>query len=452
MGIELAKAFITVRSDMSRVEPDIKGVQPGVENALRGVIGSANRLMGMLGASLAVGYLAKIGIQTAAAAEQSQIAFETMLGSGKEAQDLLKRLTEFAAKTPFNMPGITAAARGLVMFGERGDQLMDTLKALGNAAAGTSSDFGMIALIYNQIRGVGKLLTQDFRQLSTRGVLSLQDIAKYFGVTAEAAQEMLSKGKISFEDVRGILKGLSEEGGRFANMMEKQSRSLAGLWSTLKDNLGILLRKIAEQFMPIMKNIVWVVNAIIDRFGWLIPTVTKFGVVILTVVSVVWTINKAMWAFKMAQQAAAKASIMLQAANNPAGLAKVTAGLIAAAGVIAYMESKLAEAEETTGDWKKQVEDLKGELGAVGEAGVVPEAAPGAVPGAGAAAAKARPLLEVGFVGLAEMGKQIQQAMVKPKEEVQKMMLGELKDQTKVLQEIQRGQLGQRELALVGPE
>jgi tape measure domain-containing protein len=154
------------------------------------------------------------------------------------------------------MPEILKAARGLIQFGERGDDLMDSLNLLGNAASGTSTPFGFLALVFNQVRGVGKLLTQDFRQLSTRGVLSLQDLAKYYGVTTQAAQEMLSKGKVSFEDLKNILRMLSGEGGRFANLMEKQSQSLLGLWSTWKDALGIIVRYMGETVAPTAKSVV----------------------------------------------------------------------------------------------------------------------------------------------------------------------------------------------------
>jgi tape measure domain-containing protein len=187
--------------------------------------------------------------------EKTTIAFETMLGSAQEAKAILSELTRFAAETPFEMPEIEQAARGLIQFGERGKDLMETLKILGNAAAGTSTDFSMIALIFNQVRGVGKLMTQDFRQLSTRGVISLEDIAKQFKTNTEGAQRMLSEGKVSFEDLRKIFKSLSADGGRFANLMERQSKSFSGLWSTLKDDFGITMRTLGAELLPVAKKL-----------------------------------------------------------------------------------------------------------------------------------------------------------------------------------------------------
>ena len=193
------------------------------------------------------------GLRSAGQFEQTTIAFETMLGSAKETQETLNDLTIFAAKTPFEMPEITQAARGLIQFGERGDDLMETLNILGNAASGTSTPFSFLALVFNQVRGVGKLLTQDFRQLSTRGVISMQDLADHFGITLAQAEKKLSSGQIKFEDLREILKKLSSEGGRFANLMEKQSQSLVGLGSTLSDAWNIMARVLASSLVPAAK-------------------------------------------------------------------------------------------------------------------------------------------------------------------------------------------------------
>lgn len=209
------------------------------------------------------GSMVTMATHSAGVFEQTTISFETLLGSAVEAQQMLARLTDFAAKTPYEMPEVEKAARGLALFGERGDQLMETLQILGNAASGTNTQFGMVALIFNQIRGVGRLLTQDFRQLSTRGILSLRDLANHFGVVDEEAQRMLSNGKITFEDVREVFKSLSAEGGRFANLMERQSMSLLGRISTLKDSFNIMLREIGTNIAPVMSTIVtWTIKAV----------------------------------------------------------------------------------------------------------------------------------------------------------------------------------------------
>lgn len=287
MGLELAKAFVRIRGDSSKLRSDLNQVRDDVTETLDGI----NKVAaGMLAAASAAGIsFLRQGVQLAGTLEQNRIAFETMLGSISETDRTLRRLTEFAAKTPFTMPGIIQATRGLVTFGEAGDELMETLKILGDASAGTSTSFGMLALIFNQVRGVGKLLTQDFRQLSTRGVMSLQDIADHFDVSTAAAQKMLSTGQVGFEDLRDILKGLTSEGGRFFNMMQRQSQTLEGRISTLKDNVDILARTIGTSLAEEVKGLVnWLNNAVettqrlTDTTGNMIPRALQLITIMAT--------------------------------------------------------------------------------------------------------------------------------------------------------------------------
>jgi tape measure domain-containing protein len=382
IGIELARAMVTVRGDVSRLPSDLNAARPGVESAMGSMLASVTSLrgaiMGLAGAGAALGALRKAG-----QFEQTTIAFDTMLGSAQETKKTLSALTEFAAKTPFEMPEILQAARGLIQFGERGDDLMQTLNMLGNAASGTSTDFGMIAMIFNQIRGVGKLLTQDFRQLSTRGVMSLADIAKYYGVTTEAAQKMLSQGQISFEDLRKILASLSGEGGRFANLMEKQSQSLLGLWSTLKDAMGITARTIGEVLVPTAKDLVAVtiqgvevVRNFVTEHKYLVEAVTKVAEAYVALKIAIWgaqTATKAYLALKTvgvatgvisgaaAGGAATVGGAAIAGAATTGAAAGTTAGigLTAATGIGAVAVGIAAVSYEIYDLWKssRQLED-----------------------------------------------------------------------------------------------
>jgi len=146
---------------VSQVAGDIRAGSPGIVSAIRSL---QVAILGVTAPIAAFGiHQIRGALAMAGGFEQTTIAFETMIGTASETKQILADLTEFAAKTPFEMPEIESAARGLIMFGERGDELMKTLDILGNAASGTSTPFGFLALVFNQVRGVGRLLTQDFR-------------------------------------------------------------------------------------------------------------------------------------------------------------------------------------------------------------------------------------------------------------------------------------------------
>lgn len=251
MGIELAKAYIRIQADSSGVEGDLNDVRKKVDSSLRGIAAGAAAILGAFG--LWGQGIIRQGLGLASEFETITTEMEVMLGSAKEAHETLKSLTQFAVETPFEMPGILQAATGLIQFGERGKGLMDTLKMLGDASGGTAHKFSLLTLVFNQIRGVGHLLTGDFRQLSTRGIISLQDIAKYYKKTTAEAQNMLSSGRISFNDFRKILESMTKEGGRFFDMMKKQSQTLSGLMSTMNDTFNITKRTLATALVPAAK-------------------------------------------------------------------------------------------------------------------------------------------------------------------------------------------------------
>lgn len=250
-GLMLAKAWVMIGGDSSGVSRELDETKMKVDNALLSISGGAMALLRpfeQFGKSIL-----QQSFGLAKEYERVSTEMEVMLGSAVEAQKTLKRLTQFAVDTPFEMPSILQAANGLIQFGERGDQLMKTLKMLGDASGGQEQKFGLLTMVFNQIRGVGHLLTQDFRQLSTRGIISLQDIAKYYKVTTSAADQMLSSGRIKFTDFRKILESMTKEGGRFYDMMKKQSQTLGGLTSTLSDAFNVAKRQLLDGMIPVVK-------------------------------------------------------------------------------------------------------------------------------------------------------------------------------------------------------
>lgn len=249
MGIELARAFVSVRGDASQLPADLSGVRGMIEDALSDARMYAAGFLAKF-SQMSAGFV-QMGRGIVARNEQTLISFETMIGSIEETKALLKSLTDFAVKTPFEMPQLLSVTQELLTFGERGEELMKTIKMLGDASQGNAQKFATLGLVFNQMRAIGKFTTQsqDFRQLSSRGIISMKDMAQYLKKT----DAEVSKMTITFEDVRGALEMMTSEGGRYYNAMSKQSNSLIGLQSTYNDAWNILASKIAEVSAPLDK-------------------------------------------------------------------------------------------------------------------------------------------------------------------------------------------------------
>lgn len=250
MATAIGDLVVKIRADSRNLSSGLRTAEMRIHRAATFIVGAVSAISG------ATSVIAAFGIRTAASLEQAQISFKTMLGSAIDAKQTIAGLVDFAARTPFELPGIIDAARGLILFGERGDEMMRTLRMLGNASAATGADFAELALIYNQIRGAGKLLQQDFRQLAIRGVLSQQDLADHFKVSIAEIEEMRRAGKISFADIRDIMFKLSEDGGRFGRMMEQQAQTLSGVWSTMRDDFRLMSASLFKHVMPETKEMV----------------------------------------------------------------------------------------------------------------------------------------------------------------------------------------------------
>ncbi len=204
--------------------------------------------LGMKGIDAALGGVTG-GFKTAASMEQAQVAMETMLGSADAARKVLGDLTSFAASTPFEMPELVDSTKKLVAFGIAQDKLMPTLNAIGDVASGVGVNVSELAEIYGKAKTQGTLMAEDINQLTGRGIPIIAELAKQFGVTEGEVKKLVSEGKVGFGNLEKAFASMTGPGGKFAGMMEKQSGTLAGLWSTLSDTIGMTLAKVAQQII-----------------------------------------------------------------------------------------------------------------------------------------------------------------------------------------------------------
>lgn len=178
--------------------------------------------------------------------QQIEIALETILGNEREAATLMNQLRETAAKTPLDMKGIANGAKQLLAYGEDAATVNETLIKLGNIAAGLSQPLGDLVYLYGTTMTQGRLYTQDFNQFVGRGIPMIKELAEYFGVAESEVRGLVEAGKVGFPEVQAVISSLTEEGGMFFNLMEKQSTSVIGKISNLGDAWDAALDKMGE--------------------------------------------------------------------------------------------------------------------------------------------------------------------------------------------------------------
>lgn len=200
--------------------------------------------------------LVKKTIELGIKQEQLNIAFSTFLGSAEKARKLLEQLNKFALVTPFTPDQVNKAAQALLAFGVQGSKIIPTLKILGDVSAGTGKDLGEMAIIFGQIRSTGRLMGQDLLQLINAGFNPLQIISEKTGQSVKVLKQEMEKGNITFDMVEQSFIDATSAGGLFFNLMEKQSKTIGGVLSTIEGNFDEFLKNLFTAETGKMKRFV----------------------------------------------------------------------------------------------------------------------------------------------------------------------------------------------------
>lgn len=202
-------------------------------------LGKASLIAGAT-AGAGVGAIVTAGVKYNAAIENFDAGFTTLLGSADKSKALLTQLSSFAAATPFEMPQLADASQTMLSFGEDANSLMPDLKMLGDISLGNSEKMSGLALVFGQVQSQGKLMGQDLLQMINNGFNPLQVISQSTGESMASLKDKMSKGQISFDEVRQAMVTATSAGGQFYGAMDNGSRTLTGQWSTLTDGVHIL--------------------------------------------------------------------------------------------------------------------------------------------------------------------------------------------------------------------
>ena len=259
-----------------------------MEAAQRQLRETAEAAQGASTAMVAVGVAAGIAcgaaVQLAARLEQTQVAFTTLLGGAAAADTMLRDLQKFAAETPFEFPGLADAARQLIAFGVSAEETIPSLRRIGDISAGIGAPIGEIAEVYGKARVQGRLFGEDINQLTGRGIPVIGELAKQFGIAESGVRQLVESGQVHFKHLERAFISLTGEGGKFAGLMEAQSKTLAGLWSTLKDNVGLAATALGEIIIKSLnlkgaiKNMIDATDRIRTMFENLRDTIEAIGI------------------------------------------------------------------------------------------------------------------------------------------------------------------------------
>lgn len=198
--------------------------------------------------------------------EKLEVAFKTMLGDAGKAETLMNQITEFAATTPFDLQGVANGAKQLLAYGSAAEDVTKELTMLGNIASGLSIPLNDIIYLYGTTRTQGRMYTMDLRQFMGRGIPLAEELAKQFGVTKDQVAELVTQGRVGFNEMSKALESMTSEGGKFYNLMDEQSKTLAGRMSNLGDSIQQMINDIGKSTSGILNKGIDVASSLVENY------------------------------------------------------------------------------------------------------------------------------------------------------------------------------------------
>lgn len=290
---------------LNKTEKEIKDLgvaaQKSGNQANSGFSKMSSSLSGMVKGGLIAGFVAgiiKIGktaISEAAKLEQLEVSFEVMLGSAEKAKKMIADLQKVAASTPYGQEDVAKAAQTMLGFGVAAEKVIPYVKQLGDIAMGNRDRFKSLSLAFAQTQAAGKLMGQDLLQMINAGFNPLKEISRKTGKSIGQLKDEMSKGAISAKMVADAFKSATEKSGSFYKMSEKMSKTVAGMWSTMKDNAKMAMAQMGKELRPTIIVVMKLLKSLADSTG---PVAKAFqlmaGVIIKTfqtVIAAIATVN-----------------------------------------------------------------------------------------------------------------------------------------------------------------
>lgn len=211
-------------------------------------------------AALGLGKLAKdfasAGISFNASIEQYQTSFEVMTGSAEKATQITQQLKQIAANTPFELPQLADTTQLLMNYGFTADDAMKKMQMLGDISQGSADKMTRIATAYGQMSSAGKVSLEDVKQMIEAGFNPLQEISKSTGESMASLYDRISDGSLSVDEITASMERSTSAGGKYFQSMDKQSQTLNGKISTLKDTFNEFAGKAMQGLSDVLSNTV----------------------------------------------------------------------------------------------------------------------------------------------------------------------------------------------------
>ena len=186
--------------------------------------------------------------------ESLMVRLKVATGDASTAMKEFEELKDFASKTPFDLPGVVDASIMFRNAGIEAENIIPTIKMLGDVAQGNNEYFNRMALNFMQIKSAGKATMQDLNQFAYMGI-PIKQVLKDMG----------REGDTSFEAIQMAFKRMTSEGGQFYNSMNANAGTMSGSMSNLRDSIQQVRAELGNQLLPVISSVTRAISEMLSE-------------------------------------------------------------------------------------------------------------------------------------------------------------------------------------------
>lgn len=283
------------RHNQALTEAGVKSQQLATRH--RNLMDTAGQLSRQLALVFSVsqieGYISKLA-KVRGEFELQQRSLQAILQNKSQADQIFNKTVQLAVKSPFQIKELVTFTKQLAAYRIESNKLYDTTKRLADVSAGLGVDMGRLILAYGQVKAAAYLRGTEVRQFTEAGINMYGELQKLFKTRDQAdyttAQivDMISKRKVTFEDVEQVFENLTSKEGIFYNMQEIQAETLQGKISNLKDSIDVMLNSIGKANEDTLKGSIDAVKVLIDNWETVVNVAKAFAPIIASMAINTW--------------------------------------------------------------------------------------------------------------------------------------------------------------------
>lgn len=248
--VESSVSRISFQSFASQASSAFGGIANG--------LGSILKVIGVLGLTSSIGFgaLIKYSFDATRNVQNFVAGIQSLTKNSAEASDVIKSMVDYVQGKPFDRIEVLGAARQLLAFGRSAQEVKSDIELLGRAVIVSGSSFQDLSLIYGRVMSSGRLLTDDFNQIS-QSINIGAPLARLLGTDIGGLRKQLELGHVTAAQFRTAL-----DQALPADVVAKNSNTIDNKLLSLQTSfrnlgfaiLGVDFSKLDGQGQPLIKS------------------------------------------------------------------------------------------------------------------------------------------------------------------------------------------------------